>query len=100
MLLKEVGEVALAPEYVFVTCTPRPLLIWYPSFPLVQLAGVASHFFEVKVYVVTPLFSPFIPKGIIMLTIKAKATIKKVKFLFMLYFLFYYLFIILNRHTK
>ena len=38
-----------------------------------------------------------------MLTIKAKAAIKKVKFLFMLYFLFYFnylLLYLLNRHTK
>ncbi len=39
------------------------------------------------------LVCPFIPKGIIMLTISAKAVIKKVKFLFMLFIVPFYILI-------
>ena len=45
------------------------------------------------------LVCPFIPKGIIMLIISAKAAINKVKFLFILIVPFLYIFYLLNRLT-
>ena len=63
------------------------LPLHFPSLPPVPLQELNVSENNVS------LVCPFIPKGIIMLTISAKAAIKKVKFLFMLFWLLLFLFI-------